>query len=365
MPTRPNVLFVANRSAYERSLLPVDLERLRQFADFEWLECDVPFDRTDWTTVPDDPAATATVAARVGDVNALIICHGSPRMGEVIYAAAPKLQLVGELEGDRFAARIDVEAAGQHGVRVVDTTNGSSYGVAEWALGMMLIATRNAGELFRSMVAGELRPPHSEGGFERFELTGKRVGMIGLGIIGRRLVQLLQPFRCTISAHDPYVPKEVADVLDVRLTSLEHLMGDSDVIVCVAPITPKTRGMVGERELALIPSGSALVNVSRGPIFDPQATIARLRRGDVSAAFDVWDPEPVPADSPIRQLPNVFLTPHVASQTKDGRGRFFKIMVDELDRFFHGHDTLYDLTPRTLANRFGLDPGKPAEHKPG
>jgi phosphoglycerate dehydrogenase-like enzyme len=149
------------------------------------------------------------------------------------------------------------------------------------------------------------------------------------------------------------VPKEVADVLGVQLTSLDHVLADSDVIVCVAPITPKTRRMVGARELDLIKPGSALVNVSRGPIFDPDATIARLKRGDISAAFDVWDPEPIPADSEIRQLTNVVLTPHISSQTKDGRGRFFKLMVDELDRFFHGHDTLYDLTPRSLANRFG------------
>jgi len=350
---RPRVLFVANRGAYERMLLPVDLERLGQFADFDWLECDVPFDRTDWTTVPDDPSATALVASRMGDVDGLIVCHGSPRIGPAILESAPKLRVIGELEGDRFAARIDVEAAQAKSIRVVDTTNGSSYGVAEWALGMMLIATRNAGELFRSMAAGEWRPQPSTPDFERFELTGKRVGMIGLGIIGRRLVQLLQPFRCDISAHDPYVPKEVADVLGVQLTSLDHVLGDSDVIVCVAPLTPRTRGMVGARELELIKPGSALVNVSRGPIFDPDATIARLRRGDVSAAFDVWDPEPVPADSEIRQLTNVVLTPHISSQTKDGRGRFFKLMVDELDRFFHGHDTLYDLTPRTLANRFG------------
>jgi D-3-phosphoglycerate dehydrogenase len=353
VPDRPSILVVANRRAYEQMLLPANVERLRQFADFEWLECDVQFDRTNWTTVPDDPRATERVAARVGDFDGLIVCHGSPRIGPVILAAAPRLRFVGELEGDRFAARVDVEAAQAHRVRVVDTTNGSSYGVAEWALGMMLIATRNAGELFRSMTAGGWQTQPSTPGFERFELTGKRVGMIGLGIIGRRLVQLLQPFRCAISAHDPYVPKEVADVLDVRLTSLEHVLGDSDVIVCVAPLTPKTRGMVGERELALIKPGSAVVNVSRGPIFDPLATIARLQRGDISAAFDVWDPEPIPADSPIRQLPNVVLTPHVASQTKDGRGRFFKLMVDELDRFFHGHDTLYDLTPGTLVNRFG------------
>jgi D-3-phosphoglycerate dehydrogenase len=336
-------------------LQPPDLERLAGFADLDWLECDVPFDRTVWTTVPDDPAATTLVASRVGDVDGLIVCHGSPRVGAEILAAAPRLRILGELEGDRFAARIDVEAAQARGVRVVDTTNGSSYGVAEWALGMTLNATRNAGELFRAMAAGEWRPPGASA-FERFELSGKRVGLIGLGIIGRRFVQLLQPFGCQISAHDPYVPKEVADVLGVRLTDLDHIMADSDVIVCLAPLTPKTRRMVGERELALVRAGAALVNVSRGPIFDPDATIARLARGDVAGAFDVWDPEPIPADSPIRRLPNVVLTPHVASQTRDGRGRFFKLMVDELDRFFHGHETLYDLTPRTLANRRGQQP---------
>jgi phosphoglycerate dehydrogenase-like enzyme len=355
MADRPRVLLVSNASVHERMLRPPDLDRLRAFADFDWLECDVPFDRTDWTTVPDDPAATSLVASRVGEVDALVVCHGSPRIGPAILDAAPRLKIVGELEGDRFAARTDVEAAQARGVRVVDTTNGSSYGVAEWALGMVLNATRNAGELFRGMAAGAWPRPGRDATarFERFELTGKRVGLIGLGIIGRRFVQLLQPFRCDISAHDPYAAKEVADVLGVRLTSLDHVMADSDVIVCLAPLTPKTRRMVGERELGLVRPGSALVNVSRGPIFDPDATIARLSRGDVTGAFDVWDPEPIPADSPIRQLPNVVLTPHVASQTRDGRGRFFTLMVDELDRFFHDHETLYDLTPRTLANRFG------------
>lgn len=350
---RPKVLLVANRHVYERMLIPSELARLQQFADFDWLELNVPFDRTDWTTVPDDPAATATLTARVGDVDGLIVCHGSPRISDHVLDAAPGLRIIGELEGDRFAARIDVEAALARGIRVTDTTNGSSYGVAEWALGMMLNATRNSGELFRQLIAGEWRTPQPQANFPRFELTGKKVGLIGLGIIGRRLVQLLEPFHCDVRAYDPYVPKEVADVLDVRLTNLAVIMADSEVIVCVAPLTPKTRRMIGKRELDLIPPGTALVNVSRGPIFDPDATIERLSRGDISAAFDVWDPEPIPPDSRIRQLPNVFLTPHIASLTKEGHGRFFKLMVDELDRFFHGHETLYDLGPRTLANRFG------------
>jgi len=355
---RPKILLVSTADVHERMLRPADVERLSRFADLDWLECDVPFDRTLWTEVPDDPAATAQVASRVGRIEGLIVCHGSPRISSEILDAAPELRIIGELEGDRFAARIDVEVAQTRGVRVVDTTNGSSYGVAEWALGMMLNAVRNSSQVFRQLIAGgwpDRRGSQSPeaGAFDRFELTGKRVGLIGLGIIGRRLVQLLEPFRCTIQAHDPYVPKEVADILGVRLTHLDAIMAESDVIVCVAPLTPATRRMVGARELDLIRPGSALVNVSRGPIFDPDATIARLRRGDITGAFDVWDPEPIPADSDIRRLPNVFLTPHVSSQTKDGRGRFFALMVDELDRFFHGHETLYDLTPSTLANRFG------------
>lgn len=353
---RPQILLVANRNVHERMLMPVDVERLQQFADFAWLACDVPFDRTTWTSVPEDPDATRAVAARIGDVDGLIVCHGSPRISTEILDAAPKLQIIGELEGDRFAARIDVEAAIARGVRVTDTTNGSSYGVAEWALGMMLNAVRNSSEVYRQLIAGGWRSMPNQEGFQRFELTGKKVGLIGLGIIGRRLVQLLEPFHCDIRAHDPYVPKEVADVLGVVLTSVDHIMADSDVIVCVAPITPKTRRLIGKRELDLVKPGAALVNVSRGAIFDPEATTERLSRGDITGAFDVWDPEPIPADSPIRQLPNVFLTPHISSQTEDGHGRFFKIMVDELDRFFHGHETFYDLGERTMANRLGTAP---------
>src|SRR5437667_12039184 len=89
---RPRVLFVANRGAYERMLRPVDVDRLKEFVDFDWLECDVPFDRTDWTTVPDDPAATKLVASRMSDVDGLIVCHGSPRIGDFILGKAPNLK---------------------------------------------------------------------------------------------------------------------------------------------------------------------------------------------------------------------------------------------------------------------------------
>ena len=99
---RPMILLVSTADVHERMLGPVDVERLGRFADFDWLECGVPFDRTLWTEVPEDPAATALVASRVGEVDGLIVCHGSPRISTEILEAAPRLRIIGELEGDRL-----------------------------------------------------------------------------------------------------------------------------------------------------------------------------------------------------------------------------------------------------------------------
>ena len=238
----------------------------------------------------------------------------------------------------------------------MDTTNGSSYPVSEWALGLILIALRNAGAQFRRIIAGETASDRDALNIAGGLLTGKRVGLIGCGNMGRRLIKFLRPFEVDIWVHDPYLPREMAEAIGFLQTSLDNLLSQCDVIVCVAPLTPGTRRMIGERELNLIQSGAALVNVSRGPIIDPDALIARLKRGDITAGLDVFDPEPIPPDSEIINLPNVFLTPHFASYTGDDYPHFFELMVDELDRFFHGHETFFDLTPRSLANRRGSGP---------
>ena len=181
--------------------------------------------------------------------------------------------------------------------------------------------------------------------------------MIGCGIIGRRLLELLMPFGCDIYIHDPYVPRELADIFDVTFTSLDQVM-EQDVVVCLAPITPATKGMLGREQFARMADGSTFVNVSRGQIVDSAALIERLKGGRITACLDVFDPEPFPEDSPIRDLPNVFATPHTAAAAQDGRGRNLTIMVEELDRFFAGHETRYDLLPRTIANRTGAEDRK-------
>lgn len=351
--TRPKVLIVCNPNVRDNYLLPEALDQLHAFADWEWLRSEggASFGPTD------DPEFVAQLRERVSDVNGIVVCHGAPRIDAQILEAAPNLKIIGELEGDRFAYRIDTAAAWDRGIRVVDTTNGSSYPVAEWALALIIIALRNAGEQFRHMIEHKAhRRPITDFGYVHGELFGKKVGLIGGGHIGRRLISFLKPFQCDIRVYDPYLPRELPDALGFLQTSLDAVFSDSDAVVCLAPLTPRTRRMIGKRELDLLRPGSVFVNVSRGAIVDPDALIERLRRGDIVAGLDVFDPEPIPADSPIKDLPNVFLTPHIAGVTGACLPRFFRIMVEELDRFFHGHETRYDLRPQTLANRRGESP---------
>ena len=347
---RPKVLLVCSREVRDLSFLAEDLERLSAVAEWEWLE----LEGGEAFGANEDAGAIRQLMAKVGEVDAVVVSHGSPRVSAEVMDAAPKLKIVGELEGDRFAYRIDVEAAWARGIRTVDTTHGSSYPVAEWALGLILISLRNAGESFRNILAGDTaKPARDDFGFVHGELTGKRVGLIGCGHIGRRLVKLLEPFEVEVRVHDPYLASEMPDAIGVVKTSLDNVLSKSDVIVCLAPQTPATEGMIRQRELDLIPPDAVFVNVSRGVVVDSDALIERLKRGDIVAGLDVFDPEPIPPDSEIVALPNVFLSPHIAGVTLASRHRFVSLMVDELERFFEGEEPLFELTPRSMANRRG------------
>jgi phosphoglycerate dehydrogenase-like enzyme len=340
---KPRVVITFTERLRPAYLAEVDLERLRAFAEPVW----VP---SEGQTV--SPALVDALAAAA----AAVVSQGAPRFDAGLLEHAPHLRFIGELEGDRFAQRIDVEAARARGVVAVDTTNGSSYPVAEWALALMMVALRDAATYFRRLVAGEeVQKDRQNPGYIYGELTGKRVGLIGCGHIGRRLLEFLRPFRVEVRVYDPYLAPEVADIYEFLQTSLEHVFTESEVVVCLAPLTPRTRGMIGRRELEWLQPNAVFVNVSRGAIVDSPALIERLKRGDgVRAALDVFDPEPIPVDSEIRRLPNVFLSPHIAGVTAASRPRFFALMVDELDRFFHGYQPRYVLHERSLANRRGV-----------
>jgi phosphoglycerate dehydrogenase-like enzyme len=350
---RPKVGLACSAQIFRTYIDPADVARLEARADFVFGEFSL--DSSSLRPVPRDPAAEAELARFASDLDVLVVCHGSPFVSDEVLRAATKLSLLGELEGDRFSYHFSLDAASARGLRVVDTTHGSSWPTAEWALGLALIGLRNAGERFRRIIAhqpafpGGLRPT-SGPGYDGAELSGKRVGMIGFGHLARRLTELLRPFGVDIVAFDPFVPRDLAEAYGITFGPLAAVMG-RDVVFSLVPLTPGTAGMIGAKELALLRPGSVFVNVSRGAVVDTDALIARLTEGDVIASLDVFDPEPVPVDSPIVDLPNVFLSPHLAGVTEESRRRFFELMVSEIIRHLDGLEPLAELTPNVVSLR--------------
>jgi len=347
---RPRVGIACSHATRELYLAAGDLDRLAAIADVEIAEFDVP--AQSWTMTPPSPEEEQRLASFAADLDVLVVCHGAPRVGPVVFATAPRLAVVGDLEGDRFAGRIDVVAARDAGVAVIDTSHSSSWPVAEWALGLSLVGLREHAR-FRDIIAGQAMD-HSDYRTKApaRELTGRRVGLIGFGHIAWRLCELLAPFHVEVLAYDPYAPRELADALHVDFAPLELIMA-CDVVICLAPATPRTRGMIGATELDLLRPGAVFVNVSRGVVVDVPALIAKASKADAWFALDAHDPEPIAVDSPLRGMRNVFISPHIGGMTEEAQPRFFSLMVDEIKRWTEGHEPRAQLTDRVVAGRRG------------
>ncbi|MGA3216674.1 MAG: NAD(P)-dependent oxidoreductase [Acidimicrobiales bacterium] len=342
---RGRVGLACNETVRRDYVADEDVARLEAVADFSYMSFSV--DSEEWAPVPRNREAEAELARFASDLDVLLVCRGAPFVSPEVIEGAPRLSLLGELEGDRFAYRLDVEAAQRRGVRVVDTSHGSSWPAAEWALGLALVGLRNAGANFRRMIAHEnafqTLAERSGPGYDGAELSQKRVGLIGFGYLGRRLVELLRPFHVEARVFDPYVPKALAEAYDVEFGPLDKIL-ECDVVFALVPLTASTEGMLGADELDLLRPGCVFVNVSRGKVVDSAALLARLQRGDIIACLDVFDPSPLPVDSPLLDLANVFVSPHIAGVTAESRRRFFSLMVDECLRHFAGLEPRSELT---------------------
>lgn len=347
----PRIGIACNAATRELYFGREDIDRLGRLGQVSIEEYDVQ--GADWTMTPTDPETEDRFCRFVADLDVLLVCHGGPRVTARVLAAATNLKVVGELEGDRFAGRVDVEAAHRAGVLVVDTTHSSSWPVSEWALALTLVGLREHAR-FRDVIAGQ---PMSHADYRTDpparELTGKRVGMIGFGHIAWRLRELLGPFHVRVVAYDPYAPRELADALRIDFAPLDTVMG-CDVVICLVPATRVSAGMIGARELSLLRRDAVFVNVSRGVVVDTEALVAKARQQDAWFALDAHDPEPIAVDSPLRGLRNVFLSPHIGGMTVEAQPRFFSLMVDELERYYCGLEPRAQITDRVVAGRIGV-----------
>ncbi len=179
-------------------------------------------------------------------------------------------------------------------------------------------------------------------------LRGRTVGLVGLGRIARGVVERLSGFGVNLVACDPFVGADQAPQ-GVKMTDLDTLLRSSDIVAVLVSITPESRGMLGERELALMKPSAYLVNTSRGEAIDEAALYRALKEKRIAgAALDSFAVEPLPDDSPLRQLDNVILTPHRVGHTQDAFASFPPAAVENITRILRGEPPLYCKNPGVI-----------------
>jgi phosphoglycerate dehydrogenase-like enzyme len=275
-----------------------------------------------------DPA----VAGALAEAEVLITGWGCPRLDADVLAAAPRLRTVLHAAGS--VRSLVGDAVWERGITVSSAVTGNALPVAEYTLAMILLTGKDA-FTHRERFRAEHRHP-SPAETAGTGNVGRRVGVIGASRVGRRLLELLRPFDFSVLLYDPFVTVGQAEVLGAELVGLEELLRRSDIVSLHAPDIPETYRMLDASRLALIRDGGVLINTSRGALVDPDALVEELVSGRLHAVLDVTEPEPLPGESPLYRLPNVFLTPHIAGSLGNELERLGLIVVEELERVAEG-----------------------------
>ena len=250
------------------------------------------------------------VIAHVGAAPVLVT-HLAP-MSRTMFEALPTLKLLAVSRGG--PVNIDMTAARDHGVRVVNTPGRNASAVAEFTIGAILAETRNI-----TKGHDALRRGHYRGDLYRADVTGDElsdmtVGVIGYGAVGTRVVRLLRAFGCRVLVCDPYVQLSAEDrAAGVEHVALAQLLSESDVVTLHPRVTDETRNMIDAAALSAMKPSAVLVNTARGPLMDYDALYEALANNRLRGAMlETFSIEPTPPDWPLLQLPNVTLTPHIA-----------------------------------------------------
>lgn len=280
----------------------------------------------------DDFEDNAHTLEFVKDSDIIITSWSSPKIEQDILDCCPNLKGVFHAAGsikpimsDALLARTDI--------RLTASAIAIGEGVAETALGFAISACKG-GFTMRNYLAnggwkGETCPKVTD-------FYDIKVGVISAGFVGRHMVKLLHNFHVDVLVYDPTLTKEEIAEIGAEKRELNELLAESDVISIHAPSIPATEKMINASNLPLIKDGAIIVNTSRGAIFDESALIEELKKNRFFACIDVTEPEPPVADNPLRTLPNVNLTPHIAGTASNGMRRIALHICEETERFMNG-----------------------------
>ncbi|MFF2050060.1 hydroxyacid dehydrogenase [Leifsonia sp. NPDC058194] len=277
-------------------------------------------------------------------VEVLITGWGAPRIGAAELDRMPRLRAVVHAAGT-VKGHID-DAVWERGLLVTSAASANAYPVAEYTLAMILLAGKRVPDYIRGYAADPdsyaQEPDPAIGNF------GRTVGIVGASRVGRRVIELLQPFDIDVLLYDPYLAAGDPVLGQARTVGLDELFARSSIVSVHAPLLPDTIGMIGAAQLGLLPDGATLINTARAPIVDQEALTDAVRDRGLRAVLDVTDPEPLPADHPLRSLPGVVLTPHVAGALGTELRRLGECALHEVERFAAGEPAEHPVTKEAL-----------------
>jgi phosphoglycerate dehydrogenase-like enzyme len=266
--------------------------------------------------------------------DAFAVVSAGWRYGAVLEDAA-NLRAILTVSGG-WPPELDYTRCFERGIRVLSAAPAFAEAVAEMALGLALASSRDLVAEDRAVRATDERWLSSAASLDTFLLTGKRVGFVGFGNIGRRLRALIEPFDCEVSAYDPWLTDAFLRHEGVRATSLEQLLETSRVIFVLATPTSENRALLSRELLELVRPDAVLVLVSRAHVVDFDALTELVLDGRFRAAVDVYPAEPLDPEHPIRRAPGAVLSPHRAGLVQEALREIGRRVVDDLEALVNG-----------------------------
>ncbi len=249
------------------------------------------------------------------DVEAIIV-RSKPKVTRRVIEAAPKLRVIGR--AGVGLDNIDLDAAKERGIKVVNSPAASSRSVAELVFGLLFAVARKIAFADRKMREGVWAKKQCMG----IELEGKTMGVIGFGRIGYNVAKIANAFGMRVLLYDPYPNEERAREVGGTFASLEDLLKESDVVTLHVPLVDATYHLINEERLKLMKPTAILINAARGAVVDNNALVKALQEGWIAGAgLDVYEEEPLPKDHPLTRLDNVVLTPHIGASTEEAQMR--------------------------------------------
>lgn len=330
-------MLAMNESSRARVLVPAVRDRLERIADV------LPVGPVNGSRGAGNPFLTdPAIRAALAGADALLTGWGCPAITPEVLAAAPKLKAILHAAGS-VKGFVDPSAF-ERGIQVSSAVVANALPVAEFTVATIVLSGKRAFRLGAEYKLSKRRPDPSAvpGNY------GSTVGLLGASRIGRMVAERLRAFDLEVLISDPYLTAPEAADLGAELVSLEELFTRSDILSVHAPLLPETVGLVNARLLGLLRDGSVLINTARGRIVDAAALEQECRSGRLDAVLDVTDPEPLPPDSPLLDLPNVFLTPHLAGAVGNEVARLGELAVSELERFAAGAPLHHVITSAEL-----------------